>query len=268
MAIFPGAVSSFAGFTSGHTTLVDNHAAQHNSEQAEIVAVQTKVGTGSSTSSNNTVLRGNGSGTSTWAQVGLTTDVTGALPIANGGTGQTTLNGLTLTNPNITGTVTGSATYTTPTLSTPVIANFTSATHTHANAAGGGTLSGNTAIQAGTIPFANLLTTIFSGQVLTQANAGTAGGTMSYVNLGGIKILWCISASGLTSGASSLGYTFTLPTSFFSTITLAAACSINQATLGEQYANVLSADTTTVTCRLISPGGAASSGISVYVIGT
>lgn len=90
MSIFPGAISSFAGFTSSHTLAADNHAAQHNSEQAEIVAVQTKVGTGASTPTSGVVLRGTGVGTSAWADVDLTTDVTGVLPVANGGTGGST----------------------------------------------------------------------------------------------------------------------------------------------------------------------------------
>lgn len=38
---------------------------------------------------NNYFLKTNGSGTSTWEQINLTTSVTGTLPIANGGTGQT-----------------------------------------------------------------------------------------------------------------------------------------------------------------------------------
>lgn len=148
MATFPGAVASFAGFTSSHTLSADNHASQHNSEQAEIIAAQTKLGTGASTSSNNTVLRGTGSGTSAWGQVALTSDVTGTLPVANGGIGQATLSGLTLpsailANPAVSGTVTGGATYSSPTLTTPVIASFSSATHNHENAAGGGTLGSN-----------------------------------------------------------------------------------------------------------------------------
>lgn len=146
MASYPGALASFAGFTSSHTLSQDNHAAQHNLEQGEILAVQTKVGTGASTPVANTFLHGTGTGTSGWAQVTLTSDVTGILPIANGGTGQGNLTGLslpsaTLVNPVISGTVTGGATYNTPTLTSPAISNFSSATHNHQNNAGGGTLA-------------------------------------------------------------------------------------------------------------------------------
>lgn len=86
MASFPTALPSFAGFTSSHTLAADSHAAQHNSEQAEVVAIATKIGTGVSTPVANTFLGGTGIGTSGYRQVTLTSDVTGILPIANGGT--------------------------------------------------------------------------------------------------------------------------------------------------------------------------------------
>lgn len=87
---FPGAIPSYAGFTASHTLTADSHASQHNSEQADISAIATKVGTGASTPTSGKVLRGNGVGASTWGQTDLTTDVTGTLPIGNGGTGGTT----------------------------------------------------------------------------------------------------------------------------------------------------------------------------------
>jgi hypothetical protein len=77
----------------------------------------------------------------------------------------------------------------------------------------------------GTIAYADLLSTIFSGQVTTAANAGSWGGTQSYINLGGIKLCWGISAVGsaINSGAS-LTRAVTLPVGFFSTVT-AGFCS-------------------------------------------
>lgn len=155
MALFPGALPVFAGFTSGHTLLVDNHGAQHNLEQAEVVQIATKVGTGSSAPTGNTVLRGTGVGTSSWAQVALTTDITGVLPVANGGTGQASLTSLPLVSPAITGTVSGGATYTTPVLTVPVIADFTGATHTHASNSQGGQL-GTSALMANTVGISRL----------------------------------------------------------------------------------------------------------------
>lgn len=89
MATFPGGIPSYAGFTGSHTLSADNHAAQHNAEQGDIIALANKVGTGASTPISGTVLRGNGTGTSTWGDADLTTDVTGVLPLANGGTNAT-----------------------------------------------------------------------------------------------------------------------------------------------------------------------------------
>jgi hypothetical protein len=160
MANFPGSTPSFAGFTSSHTLAQDNHAAQHNLEQGEIVALATKIGTGASTPTANTVLRGTGAGTSAFGQVDLTTDVSGQLPIASGGTGQNSLSGLTLpsatlANPAISGTVSGGATYSSPTLTTPIIADFTSATHDHTTNAEGGMLGtdsvGNSQLQSDSV---------------------------------------------------------------------------------------------------------------------
>lgn len=135
MAAFPGAIPTFTGFTSTHTLAQDNHAAQHNLEQAEIIQLATKLGTGSSTPTSGKLLRGTGAGTSSWSQADLTTDVTGILPIANGGTGTTSTTG--------TGSVVfaSSPTLSTPTLSSPVIANFTSATHDHGSTSGGGPIA-------------------------------------------------------------------------------------------------------------------------------
>lgn len=187
---FPGALPSFTGFTSSHTLAADNHAAQHNLEQSEIVAVATKMGTGASTPSTSTVLRSNSNGTSTWGQVVLTTDVSGTLPIASGGTGQSNLSGLTLpsailANPSISGTVGGSATYSSPTLTTPTIASFINATHNHQNNAGGGQLDGGQAIQEDTVDYTRLSGTnwprVRVAEASTQALGNGAGATEAMV---------------------------------------------------------------------------------------
>lgn len=112
---FPTSTPSYAGFTSTHTLSQDIHAAQHNSEQTDIVGLANKVGIGAATPTNATVLRGNGVGTSSWSQVNVATDITGLLPQSNGGTGTNlatgsgavvyqnspTLNTATLTSPVI-----------------------------------------------------------------------------------------------------------------------------------------------------------------------
>jgi len=80
-----------ANHANGSTVSLDITAASNNAKNSAIIAIETKVGTGSSTPTANTVLRGTGTGTSAFGQVGLTTDVTGTLPVANGGTGATSL---------------------------------------------------------------------------------------------------------------------------------------------------------------------------------
>ena len=65
------------------------HSTLHGVVSEAIVAVETKIGTGASTASANKVLRATGTGTSAWAQANLTSDVTGTLPLANGGTNAT-----------------------------------------------------------------------------------------------------------------------------------------------------------------------------------
>jgi len=81
----------------------------------------------------------------------------------------------------------------------------------------GGLLT-NTAIANGGIDYANLLSTIFSGQVTSYTNNGSAGGTFYYANIGGIKFLWGVTAA-CTSGANSVtNYVVNIPPGFFTTI--------------------------------------------------
>jgi len=141
MAAFPGALATFAGFVASHTLSVDNHAAQHNLEQAEVLATQTKLGTGSSTPTNGTFLKGNGTGTSAWSALNMATDLTGILPVNNGGTGTNTLS-----FPAGSDTLVGRAstdTLTNKTLTTPTIGSFANANHDHTSSAGGGALGAN-----------------------------------------------------------------------------------------------------------------------------
>ena len=121
MSVYPGAIPPTGSAVPTDTLAAAGHTALHNTSYDEIRALATKLGTGSSTATASTVLRGTGAGTSAWGQVVLTTDVTGTLPVANGGLGQNSLTGLSLpsatltspsiSNPAITGTVSGGATY-------------------------------------------------------------------------------------------------------------------------------------------------------------
>lgn len=143
---FPSSIPSYIGFTSTHTLAVDQHGSQHNQEQADIVALATKMGTGASTSTNNTVLRGNGTGTTTFDQIHLATDVSGVLSINNGGTNTTTSTGtgsvVLNTSPTTTNEVLAGQ---------PTISDFTNALHGHTNASSGGKLNGNTALQSASV---------------------------------------------------------------------------------------------------------------------
>lgn len=206
MAVFPGATPP-AGTSSPTDTLVGaGHTALHNTSYDEIRALATKLGTGSSTATAGTVLRGTGAGTTAYGQVILTTDVTGSLPIANGGIGQNSLTGLTmpsavLANPTITGTVAGGATYTSPTLTVPTVASFTNAQHNHTNAAGGGSLG------ASTVGFTNLSTgatylgyNFHAGSTLTASYVTHA--TVTATSTGGkIHTLFSVRAVNGNSGA-------------------------------------------------------------------
>lgn len=156
MANFPVATPSFTGFTSSHTLSQDGHAAQHNLEQGEIIALANKVGTGSSTPVSGRLLRGTGAGTTAWAQADLTTDVTGVLPQANGGTGTTLATGTGKavydTSPTISTPTVAGGTFSSPTLTTPLVGSFTNANHDHTNSTGGGQLNAGTALIADSLP--------------------------------------------------------------------------------------------------------------------
>lgn len=128
-------------------------------------------------------------------------------------------------------------------------------------------LAAGTGLDNAAITYAKLLTTIFSGQVNTAANAGTAGGTQYWVNLGGIKILWGIGASQAT-GTGGTNFTVTLPASFFTTIQYN---SFNPRVVGvsnHQWATGIGANTTTITFSAGSATNGSTQTTSWLVIGT
>lgn len=260
MSLFPGALPSFAGFTSSHTLVADNHGAQHNLEQAEIVQIATKLGIGGAAPTSGSVLRGTATGTSAWGQASLVTDVTGVLPVTNGGTGVSSSTG---TGSVVLGT---SPSLTTPTLTTPVIADFTSANHNHQNTAGGGQLNAANALNPGSVSFANLLETIFSGQLQSQANAGSAGGTMWWVNLGGIKILWATS-DPFAVGTGGQAIVFTLPT-FFTTLQSYFPSIMDVTIDANQYATVTGHSISAITIFTHSGTNGSTQQTGLLVIGT
>lgn len=124
----------------GNFTDNPSHADQHANENDAIKAIQAKIGIGSSTPTSGKVFRGTGTGSSAWGSVDLTTDITGTLPVANGGTGLTALaTGMatflgTPSSANLRATVTDetgtgslvfgtSPTITSPTISSPTFSN-------------------------------------------------------------------------------------------------------------------------------------------------
>lgn len=126
-----------------------------------------------------------------------------------------------------------------------------------------GTITGPLA--AGGVNFANLLSTIFSGQVQSQANTGSAGGTIYYINLGGIKILWGTGIA-VATGTSPIVYYFNLPT-FFNTVQYFIPGISNLTTTQAQYATGQGVTTTLANVTLVSTS-AATAVPTCLIIGT
>lgn len=138
-----------------------------------------------------TVLHGNASGLATYSSVSLTADITGTLPVANGGTGQTTYTngqllignttGNTLTKATLTGTTnqitvtnsTGSITLATPqNINTTATPQFARMGLGQAAIAGAGLsiLAGTTAIAPLQIPAGTNVTSAVSGYIENDGN--------------------------------------------------------------------------------------------------
>lgn len=164
-------ISGFGSTALGSTS--PTHTAVEGKQEEEIKAVQTKVGTGSSTPAAGKVLRATGTGTSGWGAADLTTDVTGTLPVSNGGTGVTTSTG---SGNNVLST--------SPTLVTPILGTPTSGVATNLTGTASGLTSGitNALKSATTTVDVSAATAPSTGQVLTATDSthatwqGAAGG--------------------------------------------------------------------------------------------
>ena len=66
---YPTTLPSFSNPTSANYLNNPAHHTQHGSNNDETVAVATKIGTGASTPTANTVLKGSGAGTSAWSSI-------------------------------------------------------------------------------------------------------------------------------------------------------------------------------------------------------
>lgn len=75
---FPTSIPSNTDPTATNKLSSPSHSALHQSHDAEIVAIETKIGTGASTPTSGKVLRATGTGTSAWGQTVLSTDIAAA----------------------------------------------------------------------------------------------------------------------------------------------------------------------------------------------
>jgi hypothetical protein len=121
----------------------------------------------------------------------------------------------------------------------------------------------------GVIPYATLLSTIFSGQVTTYTNAGNAGGTNTwyYANIGGIKLFWGESASCATQ-AGNATYTVTLPSGFFTTLQSAIVSAADMTNVTSQYASIVSQSAASISVNLTATANSSTSKIMLLAIGT
>lgn len=129
------------------------------------------------------------------------------------------------------------------------------------------TFSATPVVPDGSWTYAKLLSTIFSGQVISFTNGGTGGGTFHYVNLGGIKILWGQTASQpVGTGGGTI--TVTLPTSFFNTIQYAAPSLGILGTDPRQWCYLTGVSTSTITIGIQSSTNGSNQQTELLVIGS
>lgn len=100
----------------------------------------------------------------------------------------------------------------------------------------------------------------------SSANGGTAGGTQYQLDLGTLKLCWLKSAAKSNSNGQN-NYTWTLPSSFFSTIQTVIGSISDPVTTADQFYITLSSSTSTITTGIIS-NGASTGTINALVIGT
>ena len=201
---------------------------QDNQNDA-IIAVETLLGTNSTQTAPlvNTVLTSPANGSNLWQ--GLTSAFvqsatgTGDFVFANSPTlTSPTINTPTITSPSITGSLgnisTGTITASgATTLSSTLGVTGATTLSGLLTANGGLDLTGALTLPAGSITFADLLSTIFSGQLQSYSTSSGMGTYCSYVNIGGIKLMYGI--TGAVAFSTALApYTLYLPPSFFTSI--------------------------------------------------
>lgn len=180
-----------------------------------------------------------------------------------------TISSPTISSPTITGSL-GNISTGTITASGAITANSTlsvsgTSTLTGAVTANGGLTVSSSFTATGLVTFADLLSTIFSGQVTSYTNSGSAGGTFYYINLGGIKLLWGQSAS-VDSGTTNTGYGLTFPSGFFSSTQAGLITNLNENQENQSH-GLINLGTTGVTLETAS-NVATTVILSVLIIGT
>lgn len=111
-----------------------------------------------------------------------------------------------------------------------------------------------------------ILATKMALAATSSANGGTAGGTQYQLDLGTLKLCWLKSAAKSNSNGQN-NYTWTLPSSFFSTIQTVIGSISDPVTTADQFYITLSSSTSTITTGIIS-NGASTGTINALVIGT
>lgn len=128
-------------------------------------------------------------------------------------------------------------------------------------------LADGTGLDDGAITYAKFLATIFSGELQSYANAGTAGGTFYYINLGGIKILYGKTASkSVGTGGATWGVTF--PTSFFSAVRLSMVTLDTLSVEPKQWCYISAVSTSALTIAATSTTNGAAQVNNVLIMGS
>jgi len=104
--------------------------------------------------------------------------------------------------------------------------------------------------------------------VKTQANAGSAGGTMHYINLGGLKLLWGRGTLNV-GGAGYTAVNFTLPDDFFTTVqSNLVSIDAESPASGGQYMYITSGNSNSSLVVTLKSSAATTVTFSIFVIGT
>lgn len=106
--------------------------------------------------------------------------------------------------------------------------------------------------------------------ITSQTNAGSAGGTIYTMNLGGVKICWGLTGNVTTTPATGTTAAVTLPTGFFTTIQSAIAGAVSVSGDARVNANFFSYNTTTGTITFWNTAGITTSVMQAHyiIIGT